>query len=731
MIVILFTISSCDSGGSVDSDRTVGYTLTIQVVGEGSVDSSPGNHTNIEPGTVIDVSASASSGWEFSHWEGEVQDSSSADTKVVVNSNMTITAVFIEEDEGPDDFYDEIPEPDADIDGEYKINRDIKKIYDNVKEVQPEDKQNIESFSQAEGKLVFTEKTGFVESLQVGDVIISDPDENNKIPYGLIHHIENISSDGLMFDLSDATLEDVIEDGEIIISGSFDFADLVQGMVVAPDVRILDIDFGEQIIKFEREFSRDRGKVTGHIKMHSTLDFDKTMRYRLRLEHLKFILNSAIEIDVNYEANKEVKKDELFDLFVLQGPPIVIFTGVWVNPRIAFRAGAKASIEGGASTGVTWSRNYTGGIEYNRASGFETIRESSGDGFQIKPVTLEGSAEAKAFAGIALEGRVWGSAGFGIGVMGYTKAEGKVEADHTQWAWEYDISLGAKVLSKAQLELSRIAKLTYDGPEFDLGRLPLAYAASGRVVEEIEKENGEIEEVGLADVDIHFDGPGAGGRELTSVTTDENGFWHKDLMAGTVMVSPEKVGYETEVEEFEVDKARSDVNFTMQKVDLTGIWPGTLTIQDFNVIYEEPSDEDEEGCELFDQDILRMIVGQPLDIILTLERIDPDDNRYEAELVFAGDVEIDSNIARELFDSIYEVVNLSEEDIEALSEESMKLDGVFENNILTLDGVDQGTFIELRGTLVENDKLEGNFDSHEVSEPRNWLKGDWSVKKSN
>jgi|GEM_PF-2482163 len=665
------------------------------------------------------------SGYEFEPADRTVTSS---------RSNLNFTGYPDDDDDDPgdpgdddddpddsDDDDDEISDPDLVIDIEYDRSEDIKDLYDNVRKFEPEEQKNIQSFSQQQGRLVFSERTGFVESLQPGDVIIADPDDDNKTPYGLIHHIESVSADGLTFSLVDATLEDVIEDGEINVSGSFDFEDLVQGMVVAQDVRILDIDFGEQKIEFEREFSGDRGKVSGHIKMHSTLDFDKNIRYRVRLDYLKFILNAAIEIDVNYEALKGAEKDELIDLFVLQGPPIAIFTGVWVNPRIAFRAGAKASIEGGATTGVTWSREYSGGLEYTRAGGFETVYSFGGAGWQIKPVTLKASAEAQAFAGIALEGLIWGRAGFGVGIMGYTQAKGEVNIDHTQWAWEYDVSLGAKVVSKAQLELGRIASRTYDGPEYDFFRVPLAFAASGRVIEEIENEDGETEEVGLAEVEIHFEGSGAGGRELTTVTTNEEGFWYQDLMAGEVTVIPEKTGYEFEPEEIEVDKGRSDVNFTAEAGDLTGTWPGTMTIRNLAELSALMAFAQDEGCEIFeDLDLLEMLIDTPLNIRLELERRE-EEHLYDAEM-FLLETEISGNSSA----ALEEFVSNQDELVRTLEDESFRLDGVFENNTLTLTTIEDGASVEYIGNLVENNKLRGPFS---ISDDEFRITGDWAVER--
>ena len=74
------------------------YTLTIETEGFGSTNPAEGSHIYNEDETV-NISAVPDEGWEFSHWEGDVTDSESADTTVTLNDDKTIIANFIEEDE--------------------------------------------------------------------------------------------------------------------------------------------------------------------------------------------------------------------------------------------------------------------------------------------------------------------------------------------------------------------------------------------------------------------------------------------------------------------------------------------------------------------------------------------------------------------------------------------------------------------------------------------------------
>ena len=71
------------------------YTLTIQVTGSGSTSPPVGSYTYAET-TVVALTATAASGWEFSSWSGNASGSNPA-TTVTMTSNKSVTANFTEE----------------------------------------------------------------------------------------------------------------------------------------------------------------------------------------------------------------------------------------------------------------------------------------------------------------------------------------------------------------------------------------------------------------------------------------------------------------------------------------------------------------------------------------------------------------------------------------------------------------------------------------------------------
>ncbi len=69
-------------------------TLTVAVVGDGSVTPAVGAH-EVADGGAVKLTATAAKGWRFSHWDVSGRRVTQATTTVTVNDDLTATAVFI------------------------------------------------------------------------------------------------------------------------------------------------------------------------------------------------------------------------------------------------------------------------------------------------------------------------------------------------------------------------------------------------------------------------------------------------------------------------------------------------------------------------------------------------------------------------------------------------------------------------------------------------------------
>jgi len=73
------------------------YTLTINTIGNGTITKTP-NQANYTPGTNIILTANPDTGWQFDHWNEDIEDNTTSKT-IIINSNKTITAYFIEQEQ--------------------------------------------------------------------------------------------------------------------------------------------------------------------------------------------------------------------------------------------------------------------------------------------------------------------------------------------------------------------------------------------------------------------------------------------------------------------------------------------------------------------------------------------------------------------------------------------------------------------------------------------------------
>jgi uncharacterized repeat protein (TIGR02543 family) len=71
------------------------HTLTLELSGNGSITPGTGTYEYAE-GTVVSLTATPRSGWQFDGWTGDVAEPSMAETTATMDSDKTVTAIFTE-----------------------------------------------------------------------------------------------------------------------------------------------------------------------------------------------------------------------------------------------------------------------------------------------------------------------------------------------------------------------------------------------------------------------------------------------------------------------------------------------------------------------------------------------------------------------------------------------------------------------------------------------------------
>jgi len=110
----------CNWGNTItltkyDSQSAKIYILSVKTEGSGSVDPTGGPYA---VGTIVQLTATADSDWQFDNWTGDVANSNAFSTTVTMDADKTVTANFAQSDEETaDDEEDTSNTENADGDG--------------------------------------------------------------------------------------------------------------------------------------------------------------------------------------------------------------------------------------------------------------------------------------------------------------------------------------------------------------------------------------------------------------------------------------------------------------------------------------------------------------------------------------------------------------------------------------------------------------------------------------
>jgi len=295
--------------------------------------------------------------------------------------------------------------------------------------------QNLESISPDGSVLTFNGSTPYLLSLQPDDVMMSGVTDTT--PYGLLRKVTNVTIDGpqVTVETTEATLEDAIEEGEIIINER-----LTQGNIVS-------------FVPLIEGVTLRQGKTLGPVQAQACLSLSNVFYdyngFQIGLNgeaclEPKFNLALGIEIESSWGIPYPVLKNLLFSVEISESialelyanytysfsekVPIatIVFGAITAGPVVfvpvlTLYVGIEGRLSAGITTGVTLIAGLTAGLTYSNGDWSPITDSTSSYDFSLP--TLSVGAQAKVYAEPQFDLLVYGMAGPYARMQGYFSLE--------------------------------------------------------------------------------------------------------------------------------------------------------------------------------------------------------------------------------------------------------------------------------------------------------------------
>ena len=296
-------------------------------------------------------------------------------------------------------------------------------LYETTKVFTEEEAENVLEFTEDRDRIVFEEITAFVADIEPGDVLVCE----HPVPggeYGFLARVIDVSDGGKAVEVEPATLEDVIEQGLIVVNQTIPVEDLMADAMWAPGVQVLQIATGYQ-------FTYTEGPVTidGHLTVTADARADLEASFWSGLQSCEFVFSPGFEMEGSLVVAAGVSWEEEWTLGKAKAV-IPIWGPVSLNLGIELVVGTTGKIEAKVETSVTYQRGYDLGFRYDKEAGWSTIKNIKGAGADLKEPTLQGEVEGVVYGGVRLSASVGVSyvleGGLELALLGNVKGSGIV-----------------------------------------------------------------------------------------------------------------------------------------------------------------------------------------------------------------------------------------------------------------------------------------------------------------
>ncbi len=311
----------------------------------------------------------------------------------------------------------------------------------------------------AGGTMTFAGETAQLGHVHVGDVLLAAPDAN--FPGGICRKVTAVTEQGgsLQVTTTQATLSDVIDEGEVAFSKRIQTSDLSPQGIVAPGVRLITDpappgalpgspgrDFTDGIGFDITTTIADTAEVEGDVWLDPTTYIDWDIGWTgLNSAAFTQTLNTTTDLSVSLKASvdKEIKqeiyKEPLAIITIMVGPVPVVIT-----PEFEVYVGVSGKATAGVTAGLSINTETSVGVSYDGDDWHHT--ETATHEITWKKPQLFGGLELKGFVGAGLSFKLYDVVG------PYAKLElfEKLEADTSKDPWwtlkaGLDAEIGVKV----------------------------------------------------------------------------------------------------------------------------------------------------------------------------------------------------------------------------------------------------------------------------------------------
>jgi hypothetical protein len=400
--------SAVDQDGSTTSPSG-GFTLTLDSFGHGVVVSDPegiacdsdcvSQSVAFAPDTTVVLTAAPDVGSDFSHWSG--CDSSSGNScTVTVNGDRTVFAAFAFTEA-------EIPQ---------------------TTKVLSED--TMQHLVRQEGSTYyFDPAASVVAQLGTGDVIVATTGE------GLLRRVTNvrITEESVAVETADATLEDAIKRGSIVLHQTLTSAELAEvsasasGQAAAPEASDFTVPLNAEL--------------GSGVQVGGTLDFEADLDLGIELDgskvtEVRAVLTFRNDADLSLSAEREFTLATAREIWRHAFPGAVVSLPtspplpVVVVPELAIDVGARGAVDGALEYEATESGTIMAGVHYRDGEGWSRLLSYDPD-FEFANTAPSADAEATGHVAPELSLKLYGVVGPNVTLEEFFR----VSADRTQKPW--------------------------------------------------------------------------------------------------------------------------------------------------------------------------------------------------------------------------------------------------------------------------------------------------------